>query len=729
MVLSSELLDTIENFKLRYDRRNPIMPSALEPYTKGVHHLYLRQIPSALTVKGAGHASLSRNKEVLVEEGFPLLHSLINQENATLTTAPVEDIPYVPRGKSAIRTTYEDPFLVLAGYMFANQRGLEQPEIRVWAGDCRRITNKLPGRYFNLPDMKNALEFSRVKSHDAKMHFIWRHTHWGHYIWTRKETGRFFYVSLYRRINAFLRGKVDTTWKGHKSDPYKNVLDPERLRNQTERARRLIEVLKTVDGMFLQRFISFPEETWTWEKYDAFVVQGISILLTDEFFDGQITPARLEQKSCYAVLKSSRKTFKKISHSDAEQRNVELFGSVPHWVQCFFIGAWKAALRCIGHDATYVAGVLSQTRGAGTPPPIVILQSKLKFLRTVSEVPKPLTGTERALISKSIDLVLNKLPDSSFTGLATKARVTITGAACWEATRKEGGTAQAVLDIMSEYDEAPIPIRDLDDNTVVTHRHKADFDSVGEAVFWACLDKVLNTELDDLRKAFLTVVREPGKGRSVTKGKTALKIVLDTVSKICSSPLRKGVESSHSGMGKSHHGWNFFLDMTSEGLKEEIFSIESVEEEEYEDYIVRHIVWEDVYLGSTDYQEATDQMHLGFAEIAGTKWMKKCGIPPVLQGIVRATCYKPRRVYYTGTGALANIGQPSENLGQDVRYVTLNRGVLMGDPLTKVVLHMSNITARSLAEGLLSGAVWSGFSNANEARSVFERTLGIRSDV
>jgi len=319
--------------------------------------------------------------------------------------------------------------------------------------------------------------------------------------------------------------------------------------------------------------------------------------------------------------------------------------------------------------------------------------------------------------------VLRDLPDASFTGLATKARVTITGAACWEATRKEGGTAQAILDLMSNYDEFPIPIRNLETGAITEHKYKHDFDSAGEAVFWACLQEVLSTQPFELRKAFLTVVKEPGKGRSVTKGKTALKIVLDTVSKICSSPLRKGVESSRSGMGRSHHGWNFFLDMMSEDMKDELFTVESVEQEEYEDYMVKHIVWEDVFLGSTDYQEATDQMHHEFAEIAGVKWMRKCGIPRLLEGIVRATCYHPRRIYFTGTGVLANLGDQEYNLGTDVRSVILQKGVLMGDPLTKVVLHLSNITARSLAKGLLTGDVIRGYLNFHEAHDAFVRSL------
>lgn len=49
----------------------------------------------------------------------------------------------------------------------------------------------------------------------------------------------------------------------------------------------------------------------------------------------------------------------------------------------------------------------------------------------------------------------------------------------------------------------------------------------------------MQSDMNDLKKVFLTVVNEPGKARSVTKSHASLKIVLDQVSKICCSVLRK----------------------------------------------------------------------------------------------------------------------------------------------------------------------------------------------
>jgi len=341
---------------------------------------------------------------------------------------------------------------------------------------------------------------------------------------------------------------------------------------------------------------------------------------------------------------------------------------------------------------------------------------------SVSEPPPEFTKTESALVAAALDDVIGGIPDHIFTGLDTKARVTVTGSACWEATRKEGGTAQAILDLMSKYDEMPIPIRDMDTGKVLSFSSKEDFSSIGTAVFHACLDEVLHTDVEDLRKVSLTIVREPSKARVVTKGHAALKIVLDTVSKICSYPLKKGFKSSESGMGKSHHGWNLFKDFSSEEMYDLLFSEDRSRREEdvFNDHVDRIVRWQDLWFCSTDYQEATDRLVHSLARLIARRWMRKCGIPQILQGIVMGICFQPRKVYFTATGPLATIGHHVEG---DTRVTTLYRGVLMGDPLTKVILHFSNIVSRRLGETLASGEIFARFLNGYEANAAFNTAV------
>jgi hypothetical protein len=78
-------------------------------------------------------------------------------------------------------------------------------------------------------------------------------------------------------------------------------------------------------------------------------------------------------------------------------------------------------------------------------------------------------------------------------------------------------------------------------------------------------------------------------------------------------------------------------------------------------------------------------------------WMKKCGIPPILQMIVNGICYQPRPVVFEANGPMASIGSEwtKDSPFVNPRFVTLRRGVLMGDPLTKPVLHLVNILVRT----------------------------------
>jgi hypothetical protein len=393
-------------------------------------------------------------------------------------------------------------------------------------------------------------------------------------------------------------------------------------RSTKARAERLIELLKTVDGMFLGRYLSFPEEVWTWHKYDMFTLQGISCLIGDEFLDGPLTQQALSAESAFSQLKRARKSFKMYSLQYKLKELVQLPPEKESWTHYFLRSSWDRASRLEGTRYTFVAGILSQTRGTGTPPPIVVLQSKIKFLETVTIAPVPFTRTARALISNSLDSVLDRLPQEAFTGLATKARVTVTTAASWENTRKTGGTAESIREILMGYGiESPVPVRDLDTGRITVLRAPDAFETVGEYIFWACLDTVLKTPLEDLKKVFLTVVKEPGKARSVTKGRACLKIVLDLVSKICAWPMKKGLRSSRSGMGQSHHGWNFFLRTMSEEMKEDLFHVIDREENTFGEYVERTDTFEDFFVSSTDFKEATDQMKHEFASLAGNAWM------------------------------------------------------------------------------------------------------------
>jgi hypothetical protein len=70
--------------------------------------------------------------------------------------------------------------------------------------------------------------------------------------------------------------------------------------------------------------------------------------------------------------------------------------------------------------------------------------------------------------------------------------------------------------------------------------------------------------------------------------------------------------------------------------------------------------------------------------------MSISGIPKGLRKIVR-TLFTPRFVEFHGTGVFSEIGEP---VSGTLRRVVMTRGVMMGDPLTKVLLHLVNLGVR-----------------------------------
>jgi len=311
------------------------------------------------------------------------------------------------------------------------------------------------------------------------------------------------------------------------------------------------------------------------------------------------------------------------------------------------------------------------------------------------------------VVRDSCASVLSQIPDHAFTGLASKGAITVTTAASWEYTRKEFGTISAVKDMIHAHEIGiDVPIRDLNTGRI-THLKDSREMTVGEHIFWTSLDVIIRTPRDEISSVKLVVVKEPGKSRIVTKGPVALKVILDFVNHIVSEPLKKGIRSSSSGMGQSNHGWNFFKSFFTEGTEEILFHPAEVKEEKFAGYSEVEYTYDDVYVSSTDYETATDYMNHYVAREIGNQWMIKCGIPLVLRKIVNDCCYRPRFVYFEGSGPLSRYGEHVEG---NTRRIQLVRGILMGDPLTKPILHMVNVCNRNFAMNVTNASWWKSSS-------------------
>jgi hypothetical protein len=216
----------------------------------------------------------------------------------------------------------------------------------------------------------------------------------------------------------------------------------------------------------------------------------------------------------------------------------------------------------------------------------------------------------------------------------------------------------------------------------------------GDFLFHLCFEIIRKYTIEELREVHLCVVAEPGKGRSVTKGMAAVKLILDVVSKICSTVLAKAFHSSYSGMKASDHAWRLYQHLFTKEMEDIVFKGEFklANDTGGSKAKMRYTTYESCYCSSTDYSNATDNFNHEIGREISASWMEFCGIPKYLRLLVKRVSFHPRKVFYRSKDELEDMGKHVE---KDLYEITLHRGLLMGDPMTKPILHLLNILVRS----------------------------------
>jgi hypothetical protein len=522
--------------------------------------------------------------------------------------------------------------------------------------------------------------------------------------------------TLKKVLHAFFHGKSDPRWTRKFTS---KVYHPDRkYPDLAKRSRRFLEMLRTIDGIIAQRLCAFPHEFWTYEKYDLIVLKLIYELISDEFLDGRLTDYGQVIQTRFSSLKKIRGTFKRYAGRKTNDISKDPLFKREQWLRSLFIPLYKEYEKEEDPEIkVYLNGVLCQKRGAGKPSPLDKLQSKKKFLKTVT-TPDLIKPFQVKMVGIVMQELIAQLPDHIFTGLSTKSGVSVTTSACYEYSSREFGTLQAIQDLCAERAVGVKAIeRCLETGKIISYFCKEKTE--GTYIFFRSLEEVLSMKPEDRSKATVVLVDEPGKSRAVTKAVACLKIVLEFVSKICAIPLEKGFSSSNSGMTASNHSWNFFKGFDQSPLKDLIFRIKKSEKEQYEGYCEITSTYHSVFMVSTDYETATDYLSHSIAKVIAYPWMLKCGIPKILRNLVCEVAFKPRKLYFKGDFLMGTLEDESEQL----RSINTCRGVLMGDPLTKVILHFCNIVARRLSHRVFDETFLTKVFGTAKAHEYFKRKL------
>jgi len=375
---------------------------------------------------------------------------------------------------------------------------------------------------------------------------------------------------------------------------------------------------------------------------------------------------------------------------------------------------------------------LCQTRNLGYLPSWKARENDLAYRKKVSREPEPITEEIDDLIRSSIhqELELGGVKRDCLAGLtidtesiiSEAVNIELRYAASARTTVALGGKpedARFYLQLIRE-NGWRIPIRNLIELDVIGMTPKLDiklennddgFD-LSSILFWFSFQNILNWCLErrliqpkpgfgmyypfkigeekikiDLMKAVIILINEPGKGRILVKSESLLNWFLIPGSKMCQKVLAQ--HSDHkAGLELGSHDW----------VHSKRISGDSLESNFMFDKMTKRIL-PSIVSGYTDWTEATDGMkkRIGISHLRGlfeyTSFPRMYGI--MIQIMIR----EPQNVSETIQVTL------SDDYEDRIVYKwegQIREGFMMGNQMTKTLLHLAHISERGISEKILN---------------------------
>jgi hypothetical protein len=432
---------------------------------------------------------------------------------------------------------------------------------------------------------------------------------------------------------------------------------------------KLRSILATVDGLVMQLVLSFPmwEELLSWDRMDQIINCLICQLLPD-YFRKEIP----ENLSSFEKIKRLRGAIKEQGFNPVgDISSID----IPREMSFFKVITDFMSDRKTPIDM-YRVMVMSQTRAAGVPPRSVYLKSLQKIKETLTEPPdRSRYERVKGYVATGIDMLHREMVESIgseseserfWARVISRAKISLSDSGEFFTNSESGGKLEAARLVLSQNDR--IPEVDLETGAH-TGRILGPEDQVGIRLFhWACnVFRDRKTIYDrNVMSVRVSLVAELAKYRAITVSHLAHAILLHVLSHVLLEYL-SSIPSSRSGIGAANHAWNFFKRLS------------------HKNPVGKFIFEKDVYVFSTDWEEATDWLDHLISQLIVNRLCNNVGIPTwYRQTVVFALC-APRQV--------EEIDQDSKILS---RYFT-TRGELMGDPVVKVILHICHLVARYAA--------------------------------
>lgn len=431
---------------------------------------------------------------------------------------------------------------------------------------------------------------------------------------------------------------------------------------------RFSQMLHTIEGVITSIYIAAPHvrEINSWDYFDR-VCHSLLCNLCEDYFELSKLDTYV---SFYKSLKAFRKQIKYHTFHETKYLTPEM---VPRNMT-FYVPVIGAMEKKNGLSV-FMGSILCQTRAAGLPPPFFQKETFRKFKETVLTEPKELSDTDRSEIVNGVYDVWDSisLDERNFkrrlSSQIKRMKVSLSDSAEFNIPTSRGGKYEAARLLLEPFLFGKEVCHTIDLETGETGDPIEPIkENIGEILFYESLRRVVTD--DKYMSVRYSGVSEPGKTRGITVSCLEHAMVLHPISHLISDVL-SALPSSRAGLKAANHGWDFFKRLSHKNPAASFIFDKSI----YSNFCF-----------STDWTTATDYCsHDSSAGILHTFMGKRClGVPSYYRDIAIALIASPREVH-------------PPKWAESGTFVT-RRGILMGDPLTKSVLHLHHLVIKSIAK-------------------------------
>jgi hypothetical protein len=567
---------------------------------------------------------------------------------------------YGEKGQHLCKCTDKDRhrslFTVNMLFTSANLLGKKEcPQIRVCHNADNLWEDKLPR---SLTGLENRVSFEDLPNVRTALNVLKKGTYW----YSQLSRGKLYRKSAFKRhLGRLLAGY--RTPEGH--EPFTTVLASSLNSAAVQRFRSM---LATVDGLLMQAVLAFPgsEDVQNWTRIDQIQRCGIANILEDYFQD-----LSQERLTTFEKVKQIRKDIK--MHGFNPSSNLSKV-EVPR--ELSVMRTLCSLVRGDSPLSHYQVMILSQTRASGIPPR-KMYESTMAKTKAILVTPsdKGLYEAIQGPLAKATDHLYHDLltrlgekREQFFETVMKSSKISLSDSGEFFTNTNDGGKLEAARRVLRSNPEIP----EINLHTGEKTGKILTIDSpIGERLFhWSCgkfADRK-NCYNNNSMSCRISLVAELGKYRTITVSTLQHALVLHPMSHI-GLKILEAFPSSQSGIGAANHAWNFFKRLSHKNPSASFIFNEDIQTSVF----------------STDWSQATDYTDPYIAGAILNRFLNLLGIPKWYRETVLFALTAPRQVE-----TLDRNQVPIE------KFYT-RRGVLMGDPVTKVVLHLHHLVGSRVA--------------------------------